>query len=153
MAVRLRPGGATAHSPGQSRSKRGGTLGYPHARPCSPNGAKAVQGERRAKRKAAGFTFSLPSRRLLYVKAVQGERRTKTKLKFLIFFFRAAACLMKKQCKECSCGFAEKIRECATSRDAFAPLGRKGQVFRLPQGAASLRSALPWAGCCCPFGA
>ena len=208
-AVRLRPGGATAHSPGQSRAKRGGTLGYPHARPCRPNGAKAVQGERRAKRKAAGFTFSLPSRRLLYVKAVQGERRakrkavqserkgnkkrksfnlpfpncsrfyakaagftfslpsrrllyvkavqgerrTKTKLKFLIFFFRAAACLMKKQCKECSCGFAEKIRECATSRDAFAPLGRKGQVFRLPQGAASLRSALPWAGCCCPFGA
>ena len=44
-----------------------------------PNGAKAVQGERRAKRKAAGFSFSMPSRRLLYVKAVQGERRAKSK--------------------------------------------------------------------------
>ena len=29
--------------------------------------------------KAAGFSFSMPSRRLLYVKAVQGERRAKSK--------------------------------------------------------------------------
>ncbi|MCI6294846.1 MAG: hypothetical protein MR605_03705 [Bacteroidales bacterium] len=38
-----------------------------------------MQGERRAKRKAAGFSFSMPSRRLLYVKAVQGECRAKRK--------------------------------------------------------------------------
>lgn len=40
-AVRLRPKGATAHSPGQSRAKRGGTPGYPGIRPCRPKGAKA----------------------------------------------------------------------------------------------------------------
>ena len=52
-AVRLRPKGAKAHSPGQA-TEGSGTPGYPGIRPCRPKGAKAVQGERRAKRKAAG---------------------------------------------------------------------------------------------------
>ena len=42
-----------------------------------------MQGERRAKRKAAGYSFSMPSRRLLYVKAVQGECRAKEKWLFI----------------------------------------------------------------------
>ena len=66
-----------------------------------------MQGERRAKRKAAGFSFSMPSRRLLYVKAVLGECRAKRKAvlserkgnkkrKFLICLFRTAAGFMQK---------------------------------------------------------
>ena len=42
-------------------------------------GAKIVQGESRAKRKAEGFAFSMPSRSLYYAKIVQGERRAKRK--------------------------------------------------------------------------
>ena len=43
-------------------------------------GAKIVQGERKAKCKAKGFSFSLPSRRLSWrSKVVQGERKAKCK--------------------------------------------------------------------------
>ena len=41
--------------------------------------AKIVQGESRAKRKAEGFAFSMPSRSLSSTKIVQGESRAKRK--------------------------------------------------------------------------
>ncbi|MCI7274300.1 hypothetical protein MR642_08365 [bacterium] len=49
--------------------------------------ANIVQGECKAKSKAEGFTFSLPSRRLYYVNIVQGECKAKSKAEGFIFFF------------------------------------------------------------------
>ena len=80
-AVRLRPKGAKAHSPGQA-SEGSDTPGYPGIRPCRPKGAKAVQGERSMKNKSKIFRF--------YIKpAAARKKETKT----FSFCFRSSLTL------------------------------------------------------------
>ena len=97
-----------------------------------------MQGERRAKRKA-----------------VQSERKGNKKRKFLICLFRSAAGFMQRPqdflflCRAAAC-FMKKYYE---SPHCFCPVGATRPDGWVTQGAASLRSALPWAVCCCPSGA
>ena len=121
-AVRLRPKGAKAHSPGQA-TEGSGTPGYPGSRPCRPKGAKA---------------FVRPHVTELFCHKTNA-------LSLHCFYIKQAAARHRKR-KSCGFSFCS-----ALSLHCFCPFGATRPGVGITRGAASLRSALPRAGCLQPL--